>query len=824
MIRMVELEVTEFRGIRHLTIPMGGDSILVHGPNGSGKSGVVDAIDFALTGSVGRLTGEATAGITVKEHGPHVLQRNNPDAARVALTFRTPEGVEGTLTRTVRRASEYSLTPDTPEMHAAVVDAAAHRELILTRREILKFILAKPGDRSQTVQALLKLDNLERLRQTLGTAKRALTKEKNSAEASLKAAVPDLASLLGGATTTEGDVIAAVNNRRRLLHLPELTEANLRSGPEWVALDDGVSRNTSGPDRAGAVRAAQELVAAAASTTTRVGELIVELGAAVRELGDVAAAHTALAQRSLLVAALGQVDGSQCPVCDYDWDTEAALRDHIAEKLAASEQAGSVQAKIADATGQLSLQLEKLQRKVLTAADTAKTLLAGTEYPDTLTAWAAQLARTRSRLADDAAAIVADAITRAGTGDAAAVLIGTTATTSAATDALAASAEALPDQSDIQAASGWLARAQERWLRLEQARATLQGAAESSRVIDLLYAKYCAAMDAVLDELYRSIEGQFSAHYQEINAGDEDSFRAELAPAAGKLDLAVGFYDHGLFPPGAYHSEGHQDGMGLALYLALLDHMLGDDLSFVVLDDVITSIDIAHRRNICGLMLERFPQVQFVITTHETTWAKTIEQLKVVKRDNVVEFQSWSVETGPVRSVKGDVFVQIESHLAKGEVNLAAPALRQLLENRMRTLANDLRAPVPFRADGRHELGEMLAAVGSRYSRLLQKAKKAARKWGDADQLTRVDELQETWERARRGYDIEQWAINAMTHYNPTIDVTAKEFAETVTAARELLAIFECDRCGQLLQTEGYPDAKTLRCRCAKLNLNLVDK
>lgn len=824
MIRLVELEITEFRGIRHLTIPMGGDSVLVHGPNGSGKSGVVDAIDFALTGSIARLTGEATAGITVKEHAPHVLQRNNPDAARVTLTFRIPDGGEGTLTRTVRRAGEYTLTPDTPEMHTAVADAAAHRELILTRREILKFILAKPGDRSQTVQALLKLDSLETLRQNLGTAKRSLTKEKNNADARVKAALPDLASLLGGTTTTRGDVTRAANNRRRLLNLPELTDANLTSGPQWVALDDGVNRDTSGPDRAGAVRTAQELAAAAASATTRVGELVMELGAAVRELGDVDAAQTALARRSLLVAALAQVDGSHCPVCDRDWDTEAALRDHITAKLVASEHAGSVQTTIADVTGQLGLQLETLQRKVLAAADTAKTLLAGTEHPDTLIAWAAQLASTRSRIADDATATVAEAITRAGADDAAALLIGTTASTTATTDAVAASAEALPDQSDIQAASGWLARAQERWSRLEQARAALQDATESSRVADLLYANYCAAMDAALDELYRSIEAQFSAHYQQINAGDEDTFRAQLAPTAGKLDLAVGFYDHGLFPPGAYHSEGHQDGMGLALYLALLDHMLSNDLSFVVLDDVITSIDIAHRRKICDLLLSRFPHVQFVITTHETTWAKTIEQLQVVKRDNVVEFQSWSLETGPVRSVKGDVFVQIESHLAKGEVNLAAPALRQLLENKMHTLANDLRAPVPFRADGRHELGEMLAAVGSRYSKLLQRAKKAAQKWGDEDQVTRVEELDKTWKQARRGYDIEQWAINAMTHYNPSIDVTPKEFAETVAAAREVLAIFECDRCGQLVQTEGYPDAKMLRCRCAKLNLNLVEK
>jgi len=68
---------------------------------------------------------------------------------------------------------------------------------------------------------------------------------------------------------------------------------------------------------------------------------------------------------------------------------------------------------------------------------------------------------------------------------------------------------------------------------------------------------------------------------------DEDTFEARLTPSMGKLGFDVDFYGRGHFPPGAYHSEGHQDGMGLCLYLALMRHLLGDGFSLAVLDDVL---------------------------------------------------------------------------------------------------------------------------------------------------------------------------------------------------------------------------------------------
>jgi predicted ATP-binding protein involved in virulence len=87
MIRVEAVRIEEFRGIRELDLDLGQKSFVVLGPNGSGKSGVVDAIDFALTGNVARLSGAGTGGVTLLKHGPHVHKRDDPVTAKVALTI-----------------------------------------------------------------------------------------------------------------------------------------------------------------------------------------------------------------------------------------------------------------------------------------------------------------------------------------------------------------------------------------------------------------------------------------------------------------------------------------------------------------------------------------------------------------------------------------------------------------------------------------------------------------------------------------------------------------------------------------------------------------
>ena len=76
MIKLESIHIEEVRGIRKLDLDFRKENFAILGPNGSGKSGVIDAIEFGLTGQIGRLTGRGTKGLSLSEHGSHVAQND----------------------------------------------------------------------------------------------------------------------------------------------------------------------------------------------------------------------------------------------------------------------------------------------------------------------------------------------------------------------------------------------------------------------------------------------------------------------------------------------------------------------------------------------------------------------------------------------------------------------------------------------------------------------------------------------------------------------------------------------------------------------------
>src|SRR5271169_674913 len=112
MIKLETAHIEEVRGIRKLDIDFRKEKFAISGPNGSGKSGVVDAIEFGLTGQIGRLTGRGTKGLSVSEHGPHVDKTKFPDAAFVELrVFLTGVGKSVTITRKLRSPKKPKIEP-----------------------------------------------------------------------------------------------------------------------------------------------------------------------------------------------------------------------------------------------------------------------------------------------------------------------------------------------------------------------------------------------------------------------------------------------------------------------------------------------------------------------------------------------------------------------------------------------------------------------------------------------------------------------------------------------------------------------------------------
>src|ERR1700756_116035 len=168
MIKVLSMEIHEFRGVREFSMEFAGENFAICGRNGTGKSGIVDALEFGLTGNISRLSGKGTGDISLKQHGPHVDSRNRPDKARVKLTLKVANVEEPvTIERTVSDPQTPTITPNTPAAVEALRQVGLHPEFVLSRRELIRYVLSTPGDRAKEVQALLRLDAVDSMRATL---------------------------------------------------------------------------------------------------------------------------------------------------------------------------------------------------------------------------------------------------------------------------------------------------------------------------------------------------------------------------------------------------------------------------------------------------------------------------------------------------------------------------------------------------------------------------------------------------------------------------------------------------------------------------------
>ena len=130
MIKLEAAHIEEVRGIRKLDIVFDKATFAISGPNGSGKSGVIDAIEFGLTGEIGRLTGRGTKGLSVSQHGPHVDKVDFPDAAYVELKVFIPTlGKRATITRKLKAPGKPIIVPADPDVQAAALARLDCREV-----------------------------------------------------------------------------------------------------------------------------------------------------------------------------------------------------------------------------------------------------------------------------------------------------------------------------------------------------------------------------------------------------------------------------------------------------------------------------------------------------------------------------------------------------------------------------------------------------------------------------------------------------------------------------------------------------------------------
>ena len=821
MIRLKNIQIDEFRGIRNLDLAPAAKNFGICGPNGTGKSGVVDAIEFCITGDVTRLSGQGSAGLSVKAHGPHVDQRSYPEKASVTITAEIPSlGKDVTIRRAVKNPSKVTITPSDPKIKRVVDDLQTHPEFALSRREIIKYIITPPGRRSEDVQTLLRLDHIEKLRKSFTTFSNKRKTEANESRHVRAVAETDLKNALGLVRLEQSLVLGAVNVKRQFLCLPVLTELNnVTSFKAGIASPQPGAQATVAKATALADVSALEF-AVTAGEPTQLAQHRESAKIALEKLKGDGKALALARHHGFFTTGLDLVTENACPLCDTEWDGEE-LRAHLRKKLLGvqeiEETLGALRASLNAIRQALAGRLQAVERlkehagRLKPPVDTAAldTYMAALKNADTA------LKIFVSDHTDPEPALQAVAATWWLPG----------ADQQVAIAACKAAINALPDTSAEDQAREYLIVAQDRYEKLLMATKGAKEVDARRNVAEKILKHYNDTCTKVLEGIFEKVATDFTNYYRVINRDDEDKFVGSLKAAPAKLNFDVDFYGRGLFPPGAYHSEGHQDGMGLCLYLALMKHTLGDKFTFAVLDDVLMSVDAGHRRDVCRLLKTEFPNTQFILTTHDRIWLQYMKTEQLIARSQ--SFGGWTVDAGPRVWDDDDIWVEIQNELDKNDVAKAAALLRRYLEYTATILADKLRARVEFSGDARYDLSDLLPHVLKEWKKRLENGEKSAQSWKRAEEKVKIANLRAKAKVLVAKTNTEEWAINPSVHFNKWENFQAYEFKDVVDAFKGLLEHLRCANadCRSYLYVSPHKGpAAVLRCDCGETSINLKVK
>jgi DNA repair exonuclease SbcCD ATPase subunit len=233
----------------------------------------------------------------------------------------------------VKDARTPTVTPLNRQISEVLNQVAQHPELVLSRRELIRYVLSDPGKRSEEVQALLRLSELDDLRTTFQKIANAAERDALSAKKARDQALEDLLPALGITKSNVQELLFAVNARRSVLGLAPLERlentTSIRDGLDSSAESAATSGRIAKTQATSDIDEARK--ALTALPTHDVTKALEETGVEIAAMAAEPAVENAANRETLLVSALELFDEVHCPICGTEWDP-AGFRQIVADK------------------------------------------------------------------------------------------------------------------------------------------------------------------------------------------------------------------------------------------------------------------------------------------------------------------------------------------------------------------------------------------------------------------------------------------------------------------------------------------------------------
>ncbi|MGD2064966.1 MAG: hypothetical protein PVI95_00750 [Dehalococcoidia bacterium] len=307
-----------------------------------------------------------------------------------------------------------------------------------------------------------------------------------------------------------------------------------------------------------------------------------------------------------------------------------------------------------------------------------------------------------------------------------------------------------------------------------------------------------------LSRVLEAISNNVNEYFKFLHP-DEDFDQIELVLTEERgLEFSLKFYGRPISPPLKVLSESHLNSLGISLFLASSQYFNRTN-GFLILDDVMSSFDVNHRRSLSRLLRERFPDTQFLLFTHDDLWFDLLKQELPSNHWLFKELAKWSHENG-VEIIESPMSLRdrIQHCLETNDTTGAANKCRTLIEGIFKQICEDLGVRLEYccrEKNDQREASELINGL-AQYLNENKSLRERENKLLFSD--LRADQLLTNIGSHHRNLEVTSLARG-------DIEMVLKDVHEFET-------LFICSNCNKPAKKSYSPrNSKLKQCKCGKL-------
>lgn len=781
--KIKNINIKAFRGIPCLELPLEQNSLLIIGENGTGKSSIVDAIEFFFKGEVSTLKG--MKGISLQRHVPH--KNYGVDDVKIELTFSSEEK----LTRT------FKLSPSPPTNLENYFRIAQNGTFILRRKQLLNFIDVPPSDRFKAITDLIGIGPLTNIEKEMRHAKNNLKKELEQKNIFLDNIMHDISKIVGGEIKSANDVLPILNSLLQKNDLPIIT-----SFEDVSKHNEKLFRFTKNPNEVDMFRTLQEIIKKSNNSIIneelckRFNDLDNELSLIMNDnlKNTFSLLETLKTGRNYLK---NDKTIEICPLCEQNVDRESLL-EQIEKRYNNLEDLTIKFSKIQKESSKLTYEINSLiieLRSITLKMDLLKELKSENDnLLKEINILEEQQKEFEASKDDDLQIPSIEFIKEAKKIN---IILDDILEKS---KELESEIELNDEDKKILEFVEMITKATSKIDDLKKADDDLKISKGYFEIAEKIYDKFSSLKSIEIQNIFDSIKTDIQKYYSFLHPNDPHSnIDLKIKGKGTSAVLEIESFGRSGEDPRAFSSEGHLDTLGLCIFLAFVKKF-NRNCSLIILDDIVTTVDSAHRESICRLLFEEFKGKQFIITTHDGLWFKQIVSLieayglgnKFLK----YEIYQWNEDNGPLIKSSKFKWERISEKIQSGEKSCAGNEVRQYLEWVLENICISTGAKLPL-IDHGYSVGDLIGPARGMLKELIED-----------DETNR--EIRDAFK------EIDKSIMGNLLSHNNELSVNAsiqdvKRFFESVNKLHMLVS---CPSCKRFLTYEGNADRMICSKRC----------